>query len=145
MQTADPENAHANPDIEEKVRETLAKQLDVLPDEFDLLHQYLKTSRTMLKYHYSENSLHFDDDTQTLIARLVANSDYLTCEFARLEYQCRCWCVQAEKDLRTNRTFQTEKKELETFQADFRRLKNQAHEQAKQTLQLLQKMGNSMK
>jgi hypothetical protein len=137
------EHEHAHPDLDERIRATLATTIGVLPDEFDALHQYLKTSRNMLKYHYSENSIHFDDETQGALAKLVTKSDYLICEFARLEYACRDWAASAEKSQRTNRAFAVDKKELADFQSDFKRLQDDINALGVRTLELLKQISKN--
>ena len=118
--------------FEEKAKHLLAQQLDILPEEFDSLQQYLKTSRNMLKYYFGEAGIHFDEETQAKLENLVTKSDFLVLEFARLEFQVRQWANEAEKRLIAQKPFAVNEKEALEFRESFQSLqaetRNVGHE-----------------
>ncbi len=123
--------------FEEKAKQLLVQQLDTLPEEFDTLQQYLKTSRHMLRYYFGEAGIHFEQETQGKLEVLVTKSDYLVLEFSRLEFQVRQWANQAEKRLINQKPFTINETEAQEFQNSFNGLQKETRELCHQTQTLL--------
>ena len=132
-----PEETKDSAYFEEKAKHLLAQQLDILPEEFDSLQQYLKTSRNMLKFYSGEAGIHSDGETQAKLEALVAKSDLLVLEFARLEFQVRQWAAQAEKRLISQKPFMVAENEASEFQESFATLQKETRNVAHETQSLI--------